>query len=82
VLVYRDLKTTRSYEHGEPVPELAEGLYVIAVGPLLHARRAATIVVAHRTKRMEVLVRRRSCRNSDRSFDQPAPRPTLVMPSA
>jgi hypothetical protein len=44
VLVYRDLKTTGSYELGEPVPELGEGLYVVAVGPPLHARRAATIV--------------------------------------
>jgi hypothetical protein len=43
VLVYCDLKTTRSYELGEPVPELSEGLYVVAVSPLLHARRAATI---------------------------------------
>jgi hypothetical protein len=31
VLVYCDLKTTRSYELGEPVPELGEGLYVVAV---------------------------------------------------
>lgn len=28
VLVYCDLKTTRSYELGEPVPEVGEGLYV------------------------------------------------------
>ena len=42
VLVYRDLKAIRSYELGEPVPELGEGLYVVAVGPLLYARRAAT----------------------------------------
>jgi hypothetical protein len=31
VLVYRDLKTTRSYELGEPVPDLGEGLYIVAV---------------------------------------------------
>jgi len=58
VLVYRDLKTNTSYEVGEPVPELGEGLYVVAVAPPLHARRAATVVVAHRMKRMEVLERR------------------------
>jgi hypothetical protein len=53
VLVYRDLKTNSSYEVGEPVPELWKGLYVVAVAPPLHARRAATVVVAHRTERME-----------------------------
>jgi hypothetical protein len=58
VLVYRDLKTHRSYEVGEPVPELGEGLYVVAMAPPLHPRRAATLAVAHRKKRMEVLERR------------------------
>ena len=58
VLVYRDLKTNKSYEVGEPVPELGEGLYVVAMAPPLHARRAATVVVAHRKGRMEVLERR------------------------
>jgi hypothetical protein len=55
VLVYRDLKTNKSYNLGEPVSELGEGLHVVAVAPPLHARRAATVVVAHRTTRMEVL---------------------------
>jgi hypothetical protein len=58
VLVYRDLKTNKSYEVGEPVPELGEGLYVVAIAPPLHPRRAATVAVAHRKKRMEVLERR------------------------
>ena len=58
LLLYRDLKTTRSYEVGEPVPELGEGLHVVAVAPPLHAGRAATIVVAHRTNPMDVLERR------------------------
>jgi hypothetical protein len=58
VLVYRHLETDRSYEVGEPVPELGEGLYVVAMAPPLHPHRAATVVVAHRNKRMEVLERR------------------------
>jgi hypothetical protein len=58
VLVYRDLETDRSYEVGEPAPELGEGLYVVAMAPPLHPGRAATVVVAHRNKRMEVLERR------------------------
>ena len=58
VLVYRDLKANKSYEVGEPVPELGEGLYVVAVASPLHARRAATIVVAHKRRRMDVLERR------------------------
>jgi hypothetical protein len=58
VLVYRDLKTSKPYALGAPVPELGEGLYVVAMAPPLHPRRAATVVVAHRRKRMEVLERR------------------------
>jgi hypothetical protein len=58
VLVYRDLKTNKSYEVGDPVPELGEGLYVVAMAPPLNPRRVATIGVAHRKKRMEVLERR------------------------
>jgi hypothetical protein len=58
VLVFRDLKTNKAYEVGEPVPELGEGLYVVAVAPPLHARRAATIVMAHKRRRMDVLERR------------------------
>jgi hypothetical protein len=58
VLVYRDFKTDKSYEVGEPVPELGEGLYVVAMAPPLHPSRAATLAVAHRKKRMEVLERR------------------------
>jgi hypothetical protein len=33
VLVYRSLETDKSYEVGEPVPELGEGLYVVALTP-------------------------------------------------
>jgi hypothetical protein len=81
VLVHCDLKTTRSHERGEPVPELGEGLYVVAVARCFTpAERRPSL--AHRTKRMEVLERRLGCRHSERSFDQPAPSPTLVMPSA
>lgn len=40
VLVYRDLKTSKSYAVGAPVPELGEGLYVVAMAPPLHPRRA------------------------------------------
>ncbi len=58
VLVYRDLKTSKSYAVGAPVPELGEGLYVVAMAPPLHPRRAATVVVAYRRKRMGVLERR------------------------
>jgi hypothetical protein len=58
VLVYRGLETDKSYEVGEPVPELGEGLYVVALAPPLHPGRAATVVVAHKRRRMEALERR------------------------
>ena len=58
VLVYRDLKTDKSYEVGGSVLELGKDLYVVAMAPPLHPGRAATVVVAHRKQRMEVLERR------------------------
>jgi hypothetical protein len=57
VLVYRDLKTTRSYELGEPVPDLGEGLYVVAVAAVARPP-SGDHRIAHRTKRLEVLERR------------------------